>query len=217
MATKMIYNREDFIKNYRLTQDEYLMLPYEEELAYTKWMYGSILEELKDIGDERPLNRAFPKIFDDFFRINGIQIERHTYGFDRTVFTRVNDIHYEVLENADKELTSHMKLIATIKAAVFEKVTSLNYIGNSDDFFLKTPDFYKILRAITYYSVNHMDISKEAKEKIMMGECMALLEMLFTDGEVLIHSSITKDYIDYLKQSGFVVEENESSVKVLKA
>ena len=181
MATKMIYNREDFIKNYRLTQDEYLMLPYEEELAYTKWMYGSILEELKNIGDERTLNRTFPKIFDDFFRINGIQIERYTYGFDRTVFTRVRDIHYEVLENADKELTSHMKLIATIKAAVFEEVMSLSSIGNSDDFFLKTPDFYKTLRAITYYSVNHMDISKEAKEKIMMGECMALLEVLFTD------------------------------------
>ena len=163
------------------------------------------------------MNRTFPKIFDDFFRINGIQIERYTYGFDRTVFTRVRDIHYEVLENADKELTSHMKLIATIKAAVFEEVMSLSSIGNSDDFFLKTPDFYKTLRAITYYSVNHMDISKEAKEKIMMGECMALLEVLFTDGEALIHSDITKDYIDYLKESGFVVEENGSSVKVLKA
>ncbi len=215
------YNRVEYIKNYKLTQDEYLLLPYEEELAYTKKLYGNLLDNLQNIGDEIEIKGYLPKIFDDFFRINGISIKRADHVREKTVFSKVSDAHYEVQEYAIKSLENYIQFIAITKALVFETIIEdsgkkeIAGIKNMGSFLVQYDEIENILREITYYSLERIEIEDNLKERIIMAECLALFEQLLHDREVVISKKISKIYADYFRGICYRVEEHGENQKVL--
>lgn len=216
MGADKKFNKEQFIKDYELTRDEYFFLPLEERMEYVKRKFGFILEDIPNVGDKKTFRGTLPFQFNEFFERNGCRIENYDFGIEETEFERLRDVKLEYSEEASTKLDEYIKLVAGAKADTFKKVlvdiyqAKIDALNRGNTMPLQSINEEEILKTICSMT----DLPKEIKEYIMVCQLSSVMERIEAFGFADVNYRVSSDYFEYLKKQGYDCQEGHKLIKV---
>lgn len=221
------YNRSDYIRNYFLTKEEYLLLPYVARMSYAKALFSRFMADLKEVGNEVILHMTLPEYFDEFFIDSGCEVKRDTpeiKEFDHdeiVVITRVSDkVNYATDPGLDFRVNRYLYDLALAKAVIFEDVLKksierqVKIINTQGVLNLHQESPETILRRITSLPLSQMHLEPYNQDYLIMYELRILMEELENNYFTIKRPS--DEYIDFLRRKGYMINEDEHCISVYK-
>lgn len=115
------FNKKEFVKNYKLTKDEYLLLPLSERMAYSQQQLGYMIKQVPKVGDRESFKGILEPHFKEFFTNNGCVVSYYNFGVTATDIKRIDRGKYRLKPKDYEDLQQHCDLIAEYKAYVYEE------------------------------------------------------------------------------------------------
>lgn len=115
------YNREEFIENYELTKEEYLVLSFEERMEYAHQLFGYKVDDLKQVGDTIVFGHIIDSCFYEYFETCGCRVNEEDLGVEITEIVKIGENKYEHQECASEKLTNHTKLVGSTKSEIIDE------------------------------------------------------------------------------------------------
>ncbi|MCH5166660.1 MAG: hypothetical protein J1F35_02085 [Erysipelotrichales bacterium] len=119
------FNKDDYIKNYRLTLREFHLMGPDLQLTYAHRLCKDIVEKIPNIGDEHNTTDYIPTSrFATYFRANGCLvsiIDHGAFGLTTNI-KRVSKDTYKPSESSEELLEEYRLKVGTAKAEIIEEL-----------------------------------------------------------------------------------------------
>lgn len=202
------YNREQFIKNYSLTKDEYSILSEEERMEYANQLYGYKVSDLKNFGDTAIYASVIDPLFYEYFQKCGCQVTEDDLGAEVTEITKVDENTFTQSQEAEKKLKYHINLIAITKAEMFEeRLRNFYKVKNKKkgQHFKETYDYVKNLYVISQGKVGNLPAYEQ--RWLIPVQLENLIKSLDRGNSEYFDLFVKQEYIDYLIYHDYKVKE----------
>lgn len=210
------YNQEQFIDNYELTKDEYLVLSFEERMEYAHQLFGYKVTDLKEIGDTIVFGRVIDSCFYEYFEHCGCQVNQEDLGAEVTEVIKVGDNNYEPQEGAKEKLKHHTRLIAITKVAIVEERKNNFYRvkkGRKSRQFREKYDFIKEIQKIKKCQVENLPAYEQ--RWLIPVELENIVNSIKNGNEECLDLFVGDEYINYLSRNGYNVEQDTNTKRYL--
>lgn len=211
-----IINREEFVKNYTLTRNEYCLLPQRLRLTYADMLYRFKVDDAKRKGVSGGFGYVH-EAYSEYFKACGCVVQNFDYGNEEYEVKSVSDADFVATEK-DKELVSeYEKAIAQARWEIY--ATLVSNALNSGLVNLKNGNVdsdlsLKGLEAVLTDDEYSCKLSDEERKEIVKKD----LDTLVDSEELEMNRWISKPYIDGIQERGYTIETNRNSIiaRILK-
>lgn len=210
------YNHEQFIDNYELTKDEYLVLSLEERMEYANQLFGYKVLDLKSVGDKIVFGRVVDSRFYEYFEYCGCQVTQDDLGAEITEIIKIGESNYEPQEGARQKLENHIRLIAKTKLDIVEERKNNFYKvvkKRKSRQFREKFDYIKEIRKIRTCKVENLPSYE--KRWLIPIELDNLITSINNGTEEYLDLFVSEEYIYYLNRNGYKVEKDNTTKRYL--
>lgn len=224
-AKENIYYRSDYVRNYSLTEEEYLLLPYLARMSYSQVHFHRILSDLKEVGNEVIIYAYLPDCFEEFFKDSGCEVKKdlpeNPEDDGLTTITRItNEVRYNKEPGMDFRVNTYLYNLAQAKATIFEDVlkksieAQVKTINNQGILNLDQETPASILKRITSSPIKDMCLKPYNQDYLIHQELSILMEELESNYFTIKRPS--DEYIDFLRRKGYMINEDENCISIYK-
>lgn len=210
------YNREEFIENYELTKDEYLVLSFDERMEYANQLFGYKVSELKNIGDTIVFGQTIDSRFYEYFENCGCRINDEDLGAEVTEVVKIGENNYESKAGVKDQLVKHIKLIGLIKAEIIEE-RKRNYYqvkkGRKSHKFAEKFNYVKEAERIKDCKISNLPAHEQ--RWLMKVEIENLIKSIDRGNQESFDLLVNDAYINYLERSGYQVTPDKEAKRYL--
>lgn len=214
------YLRKDYINNYRLTEEEYHLLPLKYRMEYCYQLMGSLLSHLLDVGTQLTIDEEIADYVTEFFENNGCKVEHDTdseTNTKKTRITRQSNTIYPKSSSNEVRLNQHIYDLASAKTKIFEDIlkerlqTQIKFLEIGVPLDIEGESPAELLERITTYST--LDSSLEESRDYIIHFQLKMLIMELESADVTIRKP-SSNHIHYLKTFGYEVIEDDDTITI---
>lgn len=210
------HNHEQFIENYELTKEEYLVLSFEERMEYANQLFGYKVLDLNNIGDTIVFGSVIDSRFYEYFEYCGCRVTQDDLGAEITEVTKIGENNYKPQEGAKQKLEKHIRSIAKTKIDIvgerknnFYKVVKKRKSRQFREKF----DYIKEIQKIRNCKVENLPAYE--KRWLMPVELENLITSINNGTEEYLDLFVSEEYIYYLNRNGYKVEKDNNTKRYL--
>lgn len=210
------YNREEFIKNYELTKEEYLVLPFKERMEYANQIFGYKVANLKQIGDSIVFGHVIDDRFYEYFEYCGCQVCQKDLGAEVTEIVKVAESEYVDQAEVRETIAHHIKLIGSIKAEIIAEKEQIYYKvqkGRKNHHFTEKFNYSQEVQRIKYSKVENLPAYEQ--RWLIPVELENLIKSLDDGNQEYLDLLVSEEYLNYLKRQGYAVEQENNTKRYL--
>lgn len=217
---KKTYSRRDYLNNYKLTEEEYYLLPLIARMEYCYQNAGGLLNNIREIGQKVIIDEEIPNYLLEFFEHNGCEVTHE--GDERdTEITLISNDSYALDSSVVKaRLDDHLYRIIKAKITIFENKKLLReQIDQVDEFGKVDLDFELVsfLKSILSSPISELDLDDHDMEFLLESELEMLIEEVENNENNIVTIKRPNDlYIDYLNQKGYEVSDDGENITIRK-
>ncbi len=216
------YNRQEYIENYILTDDEFNLLNDQEQLIYSYLHYGWILNSLKDLHSKKTIYGYIPDRYNPFFTSFGCKVEHYDFGIEETKITKVKESEVTISPEQQQEISEYVLLVASTKANIIEK-RLLNYLANKAKQIHETGTFVtdqdleaNIINTFPAFADPFVTLTKEEQDELIAAELSLVMHHLNNLETVSLKVNTKEQYKDYIQNQGFAITIDSNNQKLVK-
>ena len=214
------YLRKDFINEYRLTEEEYYLLPLKYRMEYCFKLVGDLLSHIREIGKKIIIDDEMAEFLMEFFDLNGCEVTRCIEDGakeESTKITRVSNDFYPKSTSNEIRLNRFIYDLASAKARVFEDIlktrlqSQIKFLeaGIAVDTEGETPSM--LLKKISEYPVS--ELSFEGVQDCLIHFQLKMLMEELESSDVTIKKPSPR-HIYYFQSFGYDVIEGEDTITI---
>lgn len=212
-----IINHDNYVKNYRLTVNEYCLMPKEMRLTYADMCFRDIVDEAKEKGASRV--SYFHHAYHEYFKACGCTLGNYNLELQDLKVLKVWDADYTSTEENRQLVAEYVHAIAEVRwnlyasfveKAFFKQLTNLRMGIVNQEFSIESERLDCILEDDAPFVIN------QEKAKVLVEQQLAAF--IKSQATMDINSHINEVYLAELERHGFTIEKHDSEViaRILK-
>lgn len=213
-----IIKHDEFVNEYRLTTDEYCLMPEYLRLTYADILYRKIVEEVASKGTKRGIGYIHPA-YQEYFKACGCIMEIYDFGRIEYEVRKFWDVDYTSTEENRQLVAEYVRAIAEVRWQLYVSSVQDALVDQLDN--LKdgiVDQEFSIGRVRNDFLENDVYSTGLSNGK---GETLVSKELDFflkSQESIEISSWIHKMYLDELERRGYTIEKSDTEViaKILK-
>lgn len=204
------FNREEFIKNYQLTKEEYLVLSSKGRMYYANSLFGYKVNELKNVGDKIYFAYPVNDIFTEYFNECGCIVTKEDLGIEATEVVKVGENNLTLREDIKDILDEHILQIASTKADMIEaRINNFFKVkkGRKSRGFKEKYDYDFNQQKIATGLVSSLPAYEQ--RWLIPVELSNLIDNLNNGNHEYVDLFANEEYLNYLKRNGYEITLEE--------